>query len=246
MMRALAAQPVAATVAVGVVPGLWMVPATLAQEKLVSQNPHVVGLTGSLREMAVSYAVLAWSCIGFGGQLAAAISAVRGRPIRWRPFLAGTTKAPGLFLAGLVALLPVNLLQLLPRDPHERPAGILETVAVGAAIFLLARTAMWTPLLVDRRLTLLQGLRASWFATRGKSLRIVGVGVATSPLIIVAFVTDTVLFGQPYHLAFGIMGALYALALAQLYLVAGLAEGDDLPNSALQQTRPSRSLGPRS
>ena len=77
-------------------------------------------------------------------------------------------------------------------------------------------------------------------------MRIVGVGVATSPLVIVGFVTDTVLFGQPYHLAFGIMGALYALALAQLYVVAGLVEGDELPNSALQQTRPSQSLGPRS
>jgi hypothetical protein len=217
MFAASATQPVALLFAVVVLPTLWMIPASMVQATLVPRAPPMFGPGRSLQVILISWALGAWNCVWYAGQLSSAIDVARGSPIRWRQFVTGLAQAPRVVVTALVATLPLELSELLPIPPDGAIPYAASAVACVLTIFLLARTALWAPLIVDARYSLWRSLVASWSATHGSVTKLIVLGVVLTSLSLPVFVLEAV-FSSKYFLFFtGTLGALYVLATAQLY-----------------------------
>lgn len=223
MLAASRRRPFVFVVAVVLVPALWLIPATITQAKLIPADAPIFGPGRTMHATAVSWVFSAWNTVAFPGQLLAAIAIVQGRSFRWWAFFTNLHKVPALFLSATIALLPLELLDLLPVTPDGTVSHVATVVAVVLAIFLMARTSLFAPLLVDSRHSLRSCLALSWVSTRGHSLRLVGLGLILGALALPVFIVELLLSAKFMHATTGTLCAFYALAVAQLYASAKLS-----------------------
>src|SRR5262245_61259588 len=108
MLSSFGRQPFAALLFVLILPGLWLVPASIVEKLLVPADQPAfdptLSIGGSPRSIAASWAGYAWNSVGGALQLGAAIAVVRGQRIRWRAYVASAKRAPQLFVTTAVVL----------------------------------------------------------------------------------------------------------------------------------------------
>jgi hypothetical protein len=243
MMAVVVRRPFGVTLVVGILPAIWMIPATIAQAALIPEDAPVFGPGRSLQEMIVSYVGSAWSCVWFAGQLSAAIDLVQDRAIRWRAFITGLAKAPALLLTGIVVLLPLDLLAFLPSSQDSIASLAAEMVGGAVALYLLSRTALWAPLVVDSRESLRRSFIVSWTATRGHSLKLIALGLVLGSVALPIFVIEAALSVEHFHVTVSALGTLYVLALAQLYSLASFGAGHGWVSDAVRTNNDLRESG---
>jgi hypothetical protein len=217
MLRALGRQPLGALLAVFVLPGLWMVPATIVEERLVPAEDPTFGLGASPRTIAVSWAAYVWSSISGAAQLSAAIDVVRGQRVQWRKFATSVARAPLLFLTTAVVALPFEVSGLAPFPPDGGKMGLVIFFAFVMVIYAMIRTLLWAPLIVNTRRPLWESLTTSLAWTRGRFWKLFAVVLGATCFGIPVFAVEVLVFGKLWHFSTAAMGALYALAVAQVY-----------------------------
>jgi hypothetical protein len=218
MWRAFRAQPFGVLVAVCVLPGLWTVPGTIVYDRFVSEDEPVFGPGRSLAAVVASFGLAAWGSVWYAGQQSAALAALRGQPIEWRPFIHGLRRAPVLFLSAALFTVPFELASLLPLEV-SRSDGFSVTDVVGMLLmaYVSARTCLWVPILVDTRQPFFEALKESWVMTRGAVIRLVLLAciliTATLPIALVE-----VSFVNYWHASMAVISAHYVMAATTLYV----------------------------
>jgi hypothetical protein len=226
MLTCLRRQPLALLVALAVVPSAWNIPMDLVYDHVVPQEARDAGTAPRLLDAAMLFASVVWGCILYGGQLLIAIDSARGRRVRWRRFREGLSFTWRLTLTTLVFVLPASVVIYLPEgDLLEVLAAPL--AAAVATIILMARTILWGPLIVDARGPLWGTLRASWLVTRGQIWKVVLLGIAFLVPVVPIFVAEALVYDE-FWVASGLCGALYTLAVAQLYVLAPELSGSGI------------------
>ena len=223
MVAAFRRQPLGVLFAVCILPGLWMVPATIVQDRLVTEEEGMTG-SRSFRAVAVSIGGYVWSTIWFAGQLSAALHAVRDRPIEWRRFLTGLSQVPVLFVTSMIVSIPMELLTFAPVVPDSSESYVVMLIVLGASCWLFARTALWAPFIVDARRPLWESLAASWVLTRGSAWRFFGLGLTLVCIALPLFVVEGVFAGEQFHASIAVIGFFYSLSVAQIYAMVGVGE----------------------
>ena len=210
-------QPLALFLALAVVPTLWNVPADLAYDQVIPDESRTSGTAPPLLDAVMLSAVIVWSCMLYGGQLLIAIDAVRRERVSWRRFRDGLPQTARLAVTSLPFFLPWAVLMHFPEGPWLDVLALpLIAVTIVIVVILVARTIIWAPLLVDSTLSVSQALAASWAATRGLVWAIVRLGVLLCALVIPVGVAESAVHDE-FDLTFGVLGALYILAVAELY-----------------------------
>jgi hypothetical protein len=223
MVAAFRRQPLGVLIAVCIIPGLWDVPATIAQDLLVGEAESLPGAR-SFRAVAVSIAGSAWNTVWFGGQMSAAIDAANDQPIDWRRFSKGLAKAPVLFATVLVVSIPYELANFAPVAPDSTQADLAFAIVFAVSIWLFARTALWAPLIVDAKQRFGESFVTSWELTRGSAWRFFGLGLTLFCIGLPLLIVDVIFLNEQFHLSGALMGALYALAVAEVYAITGAGQ----------------------
>jgi hypothetical protein len=219
MLSAVRRQPLTAILAIVIVPTLWCLPGELLELALIPPETVQSGPDRSLRALAVSWAVMAWSTVCYPGQLLGALNGAEVQPIRFSDFMSGLRHVPRFLLMGALFSIPFELVSFLPLDPEGTPAMLAFTALLGLFLFVTARTVFWSPLLVRTTQGFWQSLAVSWAMTRGRSLRIFALGLVVGLLSLPAFALEAALVSADRILvSFSLMGAIYTLAAAQLYV----------------------------
>lgn len=212
-------RPFSVILILGLLPAIWMAPANLLQSRFVPQDATTFGPGRTFETAAISWLCSAWSCIWYAGQISAAIALARGDVVRWRPFVTGVRKAPALFLAGLIMVLPLDLAGFLPLAPDGAAATLTVIAAAGLTVFLFARSALSQAFIVASSHSLGRALAASWSASHGQVLKlgVIGIAAFTSgwPLMLV----EGLLGSQNFHATSSMWNALFSLSLGHLYLL---------------------------
>jgi hypothetical protein len=244
MLDTFVRRPFAVLFVLGFLPAIWTAPAIVLQGELVPADTPLFGPGRSVRTIAISWMISAWTCIWFAGQISAAVDLARGDAIRWRAFVTGVRKAPVLFLAGTVGLAPLELLNLLPLVPDGLAAGVARVAASGVTIFVVARTILWAPLIVESTQPFWVGLATSWTATRGHFLRLVALAIVLTTLVLPLFIVEAVLSSEHFQGTVGLIGAIYLVALGRLYVLSDVAHAGaqapaqvGIPNPGTDPTR---------
>ena len=234
MLDTFARHPLGVIFALGLLPAAWMVPADLLQSALIPADAPIFGPGRTFRQIAISLTVSAWSCFWFAGQISAAVALSRGDDIRWRAFVAGVRKAPALFVAGMITLSPLELLDALPLAPD----GVLARAAIVAAssvsVFLLVRAVLWAPLIAESSLPFWAGLTRSWAATRGHFFKLMALGLILVSLALPLLVIEAVLFAHVYA-SVGLISTLCLLALGQLYPLTDVPHADSVAHRPVRE-----------
>jgi hypothetical protein len=220
MIAAFRRRPIGVLVALCIVPGLWAVPATIAQDVLVGEDESLPG-AHSFRAIAVDTVCWAWNSVWFAGQLSVAIDVVNGRPIDWRRFSKGLANAPILFATTLAVSIPYGLANFAPVAPDSAEADAVFWIVIAFTIWLLARTALWAPLIVDAKQRFGESFATSWTLTRGSAWRFFGLGLTLFCVGLPLLVVDVLYLREQFHLSGALVGALYALAVAEVYVITG-------------------------
>jgi hypothetical protein len=197
-----------------------MVPANLAHDHFVPQDEPAFAPGRSLAAVAVSIGTNAWNSVWFSGHFSVSIAAVRLQPIPWRAYLTGLVRAPLMFLSVVLVALPFDLIGLLPVRalPGEMPWAF-DALGSVLMIYLVARTCLWAPLLVEGRRPFFECLKESWMTTRGAVTRLVLLGtilvIATLPI---AFVEASL--SNHWHVTLAVISAHFVMAVATVYTFA--------------------------
>jgi hypothetical protein len=234
VLGAIRAQPLAALLAIALPSTIWAIPSMMLFDAVIPEAERL-GPGRSMQAVALGWLSGAWGSVWMAGELSAAMNVVRSERARWRPFIAGLRRAPAMFLAGAVVLLPMDLLDLVPVSPENPLAEVPGLLGLGVVIYLLARTALWPVLLLDNTRPFWGSLVTSWNATRGQALRIIALGVVLSIFALPLFVVDALIWSN-FYLTLGALGSLCTLAIAELHR---LAESSLVPEPALVRTEPA-------
>jgi hypothetical protein len=217
-------RPVALVLALAVAPTLWYLPATALYDAVVPPS----GSDGSARSLAahlvVMVATAAWWAVMYAGQLQIAIDVARGGRVEWSRFPKGVHHTGRAAVTALPCMLPLSAVIVLPDAPWvDVWAVFLVPAAVGTAVVLTARLVLWAPLAIDRGLALGAAFSVAWSSSRGQAWRLIRLGLALGLPFLPVFILEMVFLGNSW-LATGIVGALYAMATAHLYVGVSIAE----------------------
>jgi hypothetical protein len=119
-----------------------------------------------------------------------------------------------------MGFIPGVPLLLVERTRLPTPYAELAFVSVffGTVIFT-ARTLLWGPLLLLTSRSFFEAFELSWTATRGQTLRLLGLVVVLVAFATPFIIVDASVMPSYVPLSFGVIGALLLLAAAQLYVV---------------------------
>ena len=227
-LRAFGRQPLGALLAVFVLPGLWMVPANILEKLLVPAEEGTYGpaaygfdttygLGASPRSIAVSWAAYAWNSVAGAAQLSAAIDVARGQRVQWRKFATSVARAPLVFLTTAAVILPFEASGLAPFPIYSGTMLLVLLIAVVVMLYAMIRTLFWAPLVIDTRRPFWENLTTSLVWSRGRFWKLFALVLIATCFGIPVFVVEGVVFGELWHVSTAAMGALYALAVAQVY-----------------------------
>jgi hypothetical protein len=242
-------QPVVLLTALVVVPSIWYVPADILNDWLTPEGARASGAVPLWLDLMLLAACTLWTCVLLGGQTQIAVDVVRGSPVRWSRFREAAPHGLRIAVTSLPFVLPLGAVLALPEGDWLGVWGFpLLMVVAGLVVTLMARTVLWAPLVIDGRRSVRGGLMLSWAATRAQTWRIVRLGLALGVPLLPLFVLETVFLGESW-VACGLLGGLYTLANAHLYVLmpaepevvassawSVAAEGSQDPNLELPRT----------
>ena len=225
-------QPVALILALTVAPTVWYLPAAALHDAVVSPS----GSDASVRSIVVHILVMAvttvWWGMVYAGQLQVAIDVARGGRVQWSRFPRGLRHTGRVAVTALPCMLPLGAVIVLPDAPWLDPwAAFLVPVALVTAVVLTARSVLWAPLAIDGGMALGKALSIAWVSGRGQVWRLLRLGLTLGLPLLPVFVLEMTFLGDSWF-ATGVVGALYALATAHLYLSAPAIEARTASPSA--------------
>jgi hypothetical protein len=165
----------------------------------------------------VPWITTAWETVLIPGSQLAALRATAGEPIRFADFVTGLRKLPILLLVSLIPGVPLLVVEQL-RLPTPYTELAFVSVFFGTVVFM-ARTLLWWPLLLLTTLSFFESFELSWAATRGQTLRLLGLVLALAATATPFIIVDASVMPSHIPLSFGVIGALLLLAASQLYVV---------------------------
>lgn len=147
-----------------------------------------------------------------------------GAGVEWSRFPRGVHHTGRAAVTALPGMLPLSAVMLLPDRPSvDVWAAFLAPAAVGTAVVLTARLLLWAPLAIDRGLALGAAFSVAWSSSRGEAWRLIRLGFALGLPFLPVFVVELIFLGNSWF-ATGVVGALYVMATAHLYLRVPIAE----------------------
>jgi hypothetical protein len=242
ILRGLKRQPGPLLAALVVVPTIWYVPADFLNDWLIPDEARASGAVPIWVDLTLIATCTIWSCVLAGGQMQIAVDYVRGSPVRWSRFREGVRQALRVAVTSLPFMAPFGVVLVLPEgDWLEVWALPLLMVAVGLAVTLSARTILWAPLVVDGQRSLGDALMMSWAATHARTWRIVRLGLALGIPLLPLLVLETAVLGESW-VACGLLGGLYTLASARLYVLMRAEAAVVAPNLSSDEAAKSQDV----
>jgi hypothetical protein len=216
--------PLRALLLLGLLPGLWCLPADLLLREFSSEELSLQwGI--QVREAAYNLLHSLWTAVPVGGQTLISLDIARAHTVTPRRFLEGLRFAPAIFVVGAFSILLLQVMlapagagseELSPRDLLISLAiMLLMIVPVMSACFVYALVSY--PL-VDRRRGLFDALRQVWEISKKSFWRYVRLSVLTGVLItpgIVLSVAESTLVASA---VFALFVPTVQLAWAHAYL----------------------------
>jgi hypothetical protein len=210
-------QPLMMFLTVFAIPLLWSVPSKWMQDRIVPENAADLGPDRPLLWIVVPWLATAWETIVIPGSQLASLRATAGEPIRFADFVTGLRKLPILLLVTLIPGVPLLVVEQL-RLPTPYTELAFVSVFFGSVVFM-ARTLLWWPLLLLTTLSFFESFALSWTATRGQTLRLLGLVLALAATATPFIIVDVSMIPNYIQLSWGVIGALLLLAAAQVYVV---------------------------